>query len=222
MENIRTFRNPNTRNLLLMLIGAVLGGAVGYGAIGIALKLRVSPDSFTWFDCIALWLGIVFISSGIAAFFVSTSRKRLACTLEGEEAELPATNEEVFTFRLQAVVLALAGVMMLIPTFVAGSVGSRPGSNSAIPLMAFAAVVVLFATQTAANFRIWRTSDEFARGLLLQVAALTFALGQGALFLYAAAERLHLAPAISSWDVITLLLSLYLAVNAGISLRHRR
>lgn len=222
MENVHTSSNSSVKGLLRALAGGLLGATVGYGAVAMAMKLRISPKSLSWSDCIALWLGVVFIAFGIFVFYLSSSRQRLARTLEGEDARLPATNDEVLTFRLQAVALALAGVMMLVPTFAAGSIAAHPDRYPTLPSIAFVVVAVLFLTQAAANIRIWRISDEFARGLLLRIAALTFAIGQGLLFLYAAAERLHLAPAVSSWDVITLLLTLYLAVGAGVSMRYQR
>jgi hypothetical protein len=42
------------------------------------------------------------------------------------------------------------------------------------------------------------------------------------LFLYAAAEHLHLVPAISSWGVIVLLLFVYLVANSAVTLRQHR
>ena len=222
MENVRTSTPANPKLLLRMLIGALLGAGVGYSTVSAAVTLHISPNAFSWFDWIALWLGIVFIASGIVAFFISTNRRRLARTLEGDEAALPATTGEVRSFQLQAATLALAGIMILIPPFATGSLAAHRLSSPAVSVSIFAVVAILFLLQTAVNIRLWRDSDEFARGLMLSICALTFVVGQGLLFLYAAAERLHLVHQISSWDVITLLLSLYWVVAASISLRYQR
>jgi hypothetical protein len=85
----------------------------------------------------------------------------------------------------------------------------------------YAVILALFALQTVANVQLWRTCDEFLRKQMLTVCAITFAVGQGALFLWAAAEQLHLARAISSWDILTLMLTLYICTGAILGLRNR-
>jgi hypothetical protein len=116
---------------------------------------------------------------------------------------------------IAALSLALAGCMLLAPIF-----ASHASRAAAIGI--FAGVVCLFGAQTWINVHIWRTSDEFIRGLMLTIGSLTFAIGQGMLFLYAAAEHLHLVPAISSWGVIVLLLFVYLVANSAVTLRQHR
>jgi len=222
MDTVRTTANSNPKLLLRFLTGGTLGAAVGYAAIELALKLQVSPKSFSLFDCVALWLGVVYIAFAIVVFFISANRRRLARTIEGDEATLPATTGEVRSFRIQAVTLGLAGIMILVPPFASGSLAAHRMDNPTASLIVFGVIVLLFAAQTAANIHLWRISDEFTRGIMLTVAAVTFAIGQGLLFLYAAAERMHLVHEVSSWDVITLVLTLYLFVTTTISLRHQR
>ena len=83
-----------------------------------------------------------------------------------------------------------------------------------------AGIVVLFALQTAANLQFWRRSDEFLRTQLLLVSATTFAIGQGALYLWAAAERLGLVAPISGWATIVLTMTAYLGTGLYFGIRN--
>ena len=133
------------------------------------------------------------------------------------QAKLPATDEEIRFYRLQAVTLILAGVMLLLPVLAMGSLASTTGA----PALIFAAIAVLFVVQTAANVQLWRTSDEFLQRQMLLTAAVTFAIGQGLLFLWAAAEHLHLARPITSWDTIVMLMAIYVLAGAYLAIRAR-
>jgi hypothetical protein len=208
-------KNPWTaKNLGRMAVGAVLGAGVGFGFMTMATKMHVSPKGMGWADFLAFWLGVTFLGVGVAIHAISFNRRELAANLECE-AELPATNEEVGTFRLQAATLMLAGVMFLLPILGMGTLGRSPR-------MLFAVIVALFGLQSWANVLLWRRSDEFLRGQMLLTGGITFAIGQGALFLWAVAERLHLVRAASSWETITVLMTLYLSTSAYLSLRLRR
>ena len=81
---------------------------------------------------------------------------------------------------------------------------------------------LLFAVQTVYNFRLWRVSDEFLRGAMTTTAAVTFAVGQGALFLWAAAEHMSLVKPVSTWDVLLNMMLLYMVVGALVSVRTAR
>jgi len=138
--------------------------------------------------------------------------------MEGDNAELPATNSEVRTFRLQAGVLALAGALLLVPILSLGPLASH--RNYAAP--AYAGVLLLFGLQTAMNIMLWRSSDEFVRRMVLEVCAITFAIGQGVIFLWAAAERMGLLRALTGWQAINLLMTCYIAVGFCVSLTLRQ
>jgi hypothetical protein len=208
----------NLKTLSRLLAGSVIGALVGFGCVSLALKLDIPVKSLTWADFLALWMSIAYLGLGLVSAFVSTNRRRLAQTMEGEEAELPATNDEVRTFRMQAAVLALTGVMLLAPVLSLGRIAAHPGF--AAPL--YTAILVLFVLQTALNVRLWRSSDEFGQRTMLIVAASTFAVGQGIIFLWAAAERIGLAPVLTGWQAINLLMTCYLAIGFYVSMALRR
>ena len=207
----------NFKVISRLLLGAMIGAAIGFALMRLALRLHVDAKLLTWSDFLAIWLGITFVGNGMVVGFVTTSRKRLAQRLEGEDARMAATPEEVRMFRMQAAVLVLAGVLLLLPVLAMGPMKAHPSAASA----AFVLILGLFGVQTWFNLRLWRTSDEFVRDNMQFVAAVTFAIGQGFLFVWAAAEHLHLAPAISSWDIVTLLMVLYLGAGAYVALLNR-
>jgi hypothetical protein len=82
------------------------------------------------------------------------------------------------------------------------------------------AIGVCFAVQTALNIAVWRRADEFMRRLISETSATCFWILQAMLFLWAAGERLSLLPAVSAWDCTVVLMSVYLAASAFISVRN--
>jgi len=212
-----TRRFSNKTIIALTATGALVGAAFGYGAMRLLDHLHVSPKELGWTDFLALWLGLVFIAYALLFGFLSTSPKHLAQLLEGEQATVPASHQEVNTARLQSVVLLLAGFLLMLPIFVQHLL-SRPAIGAQI----FALIAVLFAVQTWANIRLWLDSDEFGRRIILEVCALTFAIGQGFFFLWAAAEHLHLVHSISAWNIYSLLMMLYLLSSSWAGVRHSR
>jgi hypothetical protein len=209
-------RNPlNARVGIRMLAGGLLGALMGAGCVKFALYLKVPVTTLRWPDTLALFLGIIFAGLGVVTLLVSFSRKELANNLEGQIAQLPATPEEVRVARVQSVSLFLAGIMLLMPVAAMGAISKIPGGDA----ITYAAVVVFFTAQTFANLSLWRNGDEFVRSLIAKTAALTFAVCQSALFLWAAAEHLHLAPALSSWEAVDVMMVVYTA--AGLWLQFR-
>jgi hypothetical protein len=205
------------RGVVLMILGFFLGGFTSYGLVRLAELVHVSAKSFAWPDWLAFWLGCTFLGIGSVTYAMTYNRRELARQLDGESEPMPATNEEVHQFRIQGVVLALAGVMLLVPLFAMGA-WSKTAHG---PEMAMAAIAVLFVLQTIGNVQCWRACDEFQRGMMLRTSAITFGIGQGALFLWAAAEHLRLVPAITSWEIVTLLLALYLGTGCVVAVRSR-
>jgi hypothetical protein len=201
-----------------VIAGAASGALLGGGCVELIKQLKVPVRSLAWPDTLALTLGVVLVCLGIATFLISFNRRELARNLEGREAKLPATRSEVRSVRLQASTLLLAGVMLLLPLAAMGTLARIPGGRAAV----LGAILVLFALQTAVNIVLWRGSDEFLRGQILATGTLAFAIGQGALFLWAAAEHLRLAPPLTSWEAINLLLALYLLTGTAVQIRARR
>ncbi len=208
----------NARNGIRVLAGGVFGVLMGIGCVKFALFLQVPVKALLWPDLLAMMLGIVFLGLGIITFLVSLHRGELANNLEGGSAKLPATREEVTSARLQSASFLFAGLMLLLPLAALGTISRISGGELAV----FGAVVAFFAAQTVANIMLWQSCDEFLRAQITVSLALAFAIGQGLLFLQAAAEHLHLARPLSSWATINLLLSIYLVAGSWLQLRTRR
>ena len=87
------------------------------------------------------------------------------------------------------------------------------------PVLGVGALALLVALHTVMNVRVYRQADELLRRAVMETAAVTFFAGQLVLFLWAAAERLGAAPAITAWDIYAVLMTLYLAASLSISVR---
>ena len=84
---------------------------------------------------------------------------------------------------------------------------------------AFAGLAVVFVIQTIANILVWRASDSFNRRLSMEAGALSFWGLQGALFLWAAAERMGLAPPVTAWSAVVVLMTVYLLASFWTGMR---
>ncbi len=217
LQNVNSPRPMSLKLATRFMAGGVAGAALGFAVMKSATSLHVSPKSMTWADFLAVWIGITYLGIGLATYAISFNRKELARNLEGMEARLPATPSEVRTSRLQSVTLVLAGIMMLLPVFAMGSLSAIPNMRELI----FLGIAILFALQTSANVMLWRGADEFLRRLLLLTCAVTFGIGQALLFLRAAAEHLGLVAPVSAWEILTLMMTLYIATGTWLSIRNR-
>lgn len=217
IQNIDSPRPMNWKIALRMLAGAAVGAAFGFGVMQIASAFHVSAKAMTWADFLAIWIGITYLGIGLIMYGISFNRRELAQNLEGQSARLPATPAEVRSARLQSVTLILAGIMMLIPIFGMGSLATLPN----VPALLFLAIAILFVLQTATNILLWRAADEFLRSQILLTCTITFAISQALLFLWAAAEHLHFAPQLSTWETFTLLMTLYIASGTYLAIRNR-
>ena len=221
MTTIEGVKRPSpmrVKGAIRFALGGVFGAAIGLAFVKLGLALKVPVKSFEWADVLALATGLFCIGVGGITYLISFNRRELAENLEGEDARLEATPDEVKTVRLQSAAILLAGVMLLIPLVAMGNGALVPGGAATL----YGVIVVLFAVQTAVNVAVWRVSDEFLRQQTLIAGRLTFAIGQGALFLWAAAEHLHLARPLSSWQTINLLLAIYLLTASYLGIRARR
>jgi hypothetical protein len=165
----------------------------------------------------AFLLGLMFFVLGAITIALSTSRKYLVQEIASEDKTMPATNEEVRSFRLQGLTLLLAGIMLLVIIAANANLKALPGGNVSV----FTTIVILFALQSFVNYRIWVESDEFVRAMMYQLATMTFWIVQSGIFLWAAAEHLHLVRAATSWEIANVLFFCYLIVSFVVAIRNR-
>jgi hypothetical protein len=107
--------------------------------------------------------------------------------------------------------MGLSGVILLLPV-----IFELAGLT---PVIALTIVVLLLALHTVLNLKVYREIDELWRRAVMEAGTITFFVGQVALFLWAAAERLGVVPPITAWDVYAVLMALYLCISVIVSAR---
>lgn len=215
MTDLSSSRPDGQRRWIRLLIAAVIAAPVGYG-VGMLLA-RAFPDAgplealiggLRWADAVAAVLSVLMALSATVVFFCSFSPIRAARLLVLAEAASP---EEIRLLRRQGVICLLSAVVLALPVILpAGGVS---------PLIALGLIVALLAFHTVLNLGFYRDSDEMLRAVTTEAAMKTFWIGQGVLFLWAAAERLGVAPVLTAWDVYVVLMGLYLAIAAVVTAR---
>lgn len=200
------------RHLGKALLAGVVFGVVGYGVGHYAADAfpGLGPDlsGLRWADVAAGFLGVVLLVACLGTGITSLNRARLGRLLK---LEGPAGDDEVREVRAQAAILGLSAVIMVLPMILSGL---------GLPVTASLVVVgLLLAAHTVLNLRLYRSVDELFRRVVIEAGALTFWLGQGLLFVWAAAERLAVAPPITAWDIYVVLMGVYLVVSTVVTIR---
>lgn len=200
---------------ILVCLGLVFGGAVGFG-VGKLLKAGlVDASSLGWSDKGAAVIAVSLMALGLIVSLVSLNR-RVAGRMMDPDGERPATAGQASFYRQQGLVLFLAGAMMAAPVAALVLYNPLPFPVASAVMLA---VVAAFLAQTAYNLLVWRRADELMRQTISQTGAVCFWVLQGLLFLWAAAEKLNLAPALSAWDMMTIMMGFYLVVSTAMSAR---
>lgn len=171
---------------------------VGLGALGAVVGAGVARYTFLGEtnapDTVAGLVAVALLGMAVISVFVMLNRPTYVAKGCGV---------------LQITVTALAGIMLLAPIAPLGL----------SPEVTFLGIAVLLAIQTAANLLLWRRADELLRRITVEAGALTFWLSQGVLFLYAAAERLGLAPEVNAWSLIGIMMALYILASSIVATR---
>lgn len=202
----------DTRLKLLKLAGfAVMGGLFGYGSAWLVIEYvgLPSPDGVRWSDAVAMIVALMLAAGGLSVLAASRNGRALAAATS---ADGPAAPAEVRDMRLQGAVLVLSGLLLAAP--MAAVLVGNPA-----PVLTLAAIAVVFALHTAMNLSLWRRGDEMIRRVILESGALAFWIGQAALFGWAVAERLGVAPTLTAWDILVVVMGLYLVCSATVGLR---
>lgn len=205
----------NRRRLILLALGGVFGAVGGIG-VGRLLKAQdIQLEGLSWSDGLALVIALCLIVSALIVGFATLNR-RAATQVMDRTSDRPATAAQLGYYRQQAITSLLAGLMLATPVVVTALFQPLPVPVAMIIMTVIGAA---FLVQTVSNLMVWRQADELVRSMIGETAAICFWVLQGPLFLWAAAEKLDLAPALTAWDLITLLMGFYLLVSALISLR---
>lgn len=206
-------RKSLTRCLAVAFATGVAAGGLGY-LFGAYVLTAVYPDGLpalsglTWADGLVALSAVCLTLAALGLGFTSLNADALGRLLKSEG---PATTREIVDIRLQAAVSLLAGVLLLAPP-VAMIVGLDAGWT-------YLALLAVLAVQSLFNWRLFRDGDEMIRGVMIQSGAVCFWALQGALFLYAAAERLNLVAPLTAWAMLAVLFAAYLVVSMAVTLR---
>ncbi|MCE3290804.1 MAG: hypothetical protein K0R83_2816 [Caulobacter sp.] len=215
MNAVSSPRRRLPRGLILGGIGMVFGLGLGIVASRLARSGVIALDELRWSDHAALVIAVIFMGLGLVIALASFHRKAAAKMLDPESGR-PATPAQASLYRQQGLVLFLAGAMMGAPVATALAFDPLPMPIASAVMLA---IVAAFLVQTVYNLVIWRRGDELMRQVMSETGAVCFWVLQGLLFLWAAAEKLSLAPALSAWDMMTVLMGFYLMVSSAMSIR---
>jgi hypothetical protein len=205
-----------TRRVLIgVIVGLTLGYAFGWAIAHFEDAGLLSVSKLGWSDSLALVLAAMMFLVGLTTFAMSASRRALGWQINPDE-QRPATGAQASFYAQSGAVLALAGIMFATPVLVPAQLAPVP---PVIASAAMIALLALFLLQTALNLSIWMRADELMRRSLGEVAAVSFFILQGALFLWAAAEKLGLVAPLTLWDAVSVMMAVYLLVNGLISWR---
>ncbi len=181
-------RSENPPPLALKILGIVL--LAGFGAAtGAAVATLAESQAMPWSDEVALVMAVGLLAMALASGVVMATR--------------PASVPKGCGV-LQIAVLLLASAMFLLPIY---------GQRFATADIVFGTVIVLLIAQTVANVMLWNKADEMLRRIMAETGAIAFIACEGALFVYAAAERLGLVGPVSSWGLIGIAMGVYLCAS---------
>lgn len=191
----------------------MFAGAASAALIIVPLsKWLTTQPTFVPADVGALVVAALLMMAGVTSLLTTLDRRALARALDPEAGDRASmSGSELGLMRLQGVVVFLAGALLAAPPILA---------DGAWPMdYAYAGLAAVFVVQTLINIAVWRASDGFNRRMSMESSALSFWGLQGALFLWAAAERMGLAPQITAWTGVVILMTVYLLSSFWIGLR---
>jgi len=211
-EAPRSFRLVIVMTLLGLLVGAVAGWTIG------KLSKAAGVENVPWADVAALGIAISLLTGGLLTAALSADRRGLAILANPRAPDFSraVSPPQALFFRLQAAILALAGILLAAPVVVEVMFKGRV---TQIGPLAMAGVVAGFALQTVLNLALWRRCDEVYRQTIAETGAACFWLLQGVFFLWASGEKLKVVPAVTSWDAVTAMMAIYLLLSLIVASR---
>jgi hypothetical protein len=208
-------RGPTPVRLALAAAGMAVGGGLGW-LIGRLVKHgQLDLSGAGWSDLAAGTIAAMLLATGLLVGLASFNA-RLAGRMMDPTSDRPARPAQASFYRQQGVVMALAGIMLAAPVLARLFWAPLPDQ---LAQAVMAGIIALFLLQTLLNVTVWMRADEMMRRMIAESGSVCFWVLQAALFLWAAAEKLELAPALSAWDLMTILMGAYLVVSSLMSIR---
>jgi len=205
------FSTPKSRAIAgLSLSGAIVGFGSGWLIGQLEKGGALSLATLGWADVLSGVIALMLVATGLMVLIVSFSRRASGRLLD-PVSQRDATPAQASYYRQQGLVALLAGVMLAAPVLVLAANDPPSFARSGAVMTG---IVALFLLQTVVNLTLWLRSDEMVRRIISETGAATFWILQGALFLWAAGEKLSLLPALSLWDAVSLMMASYLLISA--------
>lgn len=194
------------------VLGCAAGGLGGF-AFGRTFLKHDGPK-MPGEDVAALAIGVVLLLTAAFVVWIASSPQRFKRHFERRSDAEPVDPVALGDARRSGWVVALAGVMLVIPP-----VTLFAAPDGRLNLAAAIGVFALLAVQSWGNWRIWRQGDELTRSVIVCTGAVCFWLLQGALFAWATAAHLGLVADVSSWTLMCVMMATYLVASAVVSVR---
>lgn len=199
------------RRLVKFALMAAFGGAVGFG-VGWLFADIIPASAFADMrgaDLGAVVLAAVLIAAGAIMITAGADRRLMTALTHGLE---PAKGAERRSMRIQGGVIIGSGLLLAAPPAAALAGNPAPGA-------VFIALMTAFIVHSVVNYGLWRDGDEMMRRIIVEAGAACFWILQGALFIWAVAERLGLASGFSAWDALVVLMAVYLICSSVVGFR---
>lgn len=182
--------SQDTKTSPVIRIGGLVLLALAGAVVGSVAARYIDVSGISGADALNLFIAVVLIGASVATSIVFALKSK----------SLPYGCGP-----LEALVTALAGIMLLIPLYATTWVSAE---------IALGAVTFLLVVQSVLNFMLWRRADEMLRRIMIETMGLAFWALQLALFVYAASERLGLIESLSAWGMIGIMMTVYLVASA--------
>lgn len=200
--------NPFAQPVVKMLVGAAATAAI----LVTLSKWLVTQPTFEPTDVAAMAVSALLMLGGVMTFLPTLDRRSLARALEPEAGERATlTDAEVGQLSLQGAIMVAAGAMLAAPPMLS----DRPELGN----LALVGLGAILALHTLLNILAWRASDAFNRRVMIESAALSFWGLQAALVLWAGAERMGLAPPITAWNGLVIVMAVSLLAGGWAAVR---
>lgn len=181
----------------------LVGGGAAAAILVTLSSWLVTQPTFNLADVGAMVVAALLMLGGVMTFLPTLDRRTLARAIEPEAGERASLSDaDIGQIRLQGALMVVAGMMLAAPPMLA----DMPELGN----LAFGGLIALVALHILLNSLVWRGSDGFNRRITVETAAVTLWALMAALVLWAGAERMGLAPALSAWNGLVIVMAVHL------------
>jgi hypothetical protein len=207
--------DPKKKNLTKIVLQMVIGGAIGFSSM-LALDHLIGLDRL--FDVmsgasiIALVMAVIFGMIGLIVLAMSGNRTIFMLNQSNRNAEASEFDDMRPVLFWSAICIILYAAILAILAL-ANPVDHGP------QLTSFWSIVGLMVGQTAISWHLWNRYDELYRDVTKESCAVTFAIVEFGLFIWAAAAICGLGVVFDPLAVIVAMTGIYWSVAIWFTVR---